>query len=806
MSNFFKPNDPQLSQQWHLINTGQVGDIGNDANVLPAWQSVTGQGVVIGVVDDGVLGTHPDLKNRYRTDLSFDYDNNDADATPNTFPADLEVTQDVLAQISDILKTLKEDPVSTEVLQPLLDRIEEELGFGDLPENLTAVLQSMSEALATSLKPDQAINTLEDFQQQLQELPPPQLLFDSHGTAVAGVAAATGNNGVGVTGVAPEASLAGIKWNGVLPNIEPDDPKFGTLLDQQEARALSHKNQAIAIYNNSWGPNDDGRTLEAPGPKMQASLAKNVREGRGGLGNIYVWSAGNGGEANDNVNYDGYANSRYTIAVGAIGADGIKTSYSELGAAILVTAYSDNNEVGITTTAPGGVGDGPDNPSRYTNNFGGTSSSAPLVSGVVALMLEANPNLTWRDVQHVLAKTAVKNDAEDADWAFNGAGYHVNHKYGFGSVDAAAAVDTAKTWKTVLPEMTATSGDIQMNSFVPDNQALGLTSLVNIEANLQLESVEVVFDAQHSYRGDLEVTLISPDGTQSILAEKHDDTGNDYSQWKFSSVRNWDESSSGDWLLRVADKNGQGIGGLWKAWKLNVYGTQNEASPPLKTLVGNDAKNIIRGNQLDELIQGMSGNDRLYGNAGNDQLYGGQGYDHIRGGQGRDQLWGGNGRDRLFGGNGIDSLHGENGADRLWGGKGNDVLVGGKGVDYLWGGQDNDVLVGGIGRDKLTGGAGSDRFVYESAEDGRDLITDFNAAEDLLDFHKLWRGVASDIAEEVSMSFSDIFNQFVSLSGATSKAVNVGVKLNSELDDTVTPLATLRGVSVNDLSVSNFIF
>lgn len=788
MSRVFKPNDPQLSEQWHLINTGKAGSVGNDANVLPAWQSVTGKGVVIGVVDDGVLGNHSDLKDRYRKDLSFDFDNNDPDPTPQLSPGDYGVTEELISQISDIIKALKEGSASEGVLQPLLDRVAEELEYGGLPETLTAVLGEMSTAVKASLKPDQAITALEGFQKQLQELPTPPQIYASHGTAVAGVAAATGNNGIGVTGVAPGASLAGIKWTGQLLDVKEDGPNYDELVDQREAQALSHQNQEIAIYNNSWGPQDDGRTLEGPGIKTLAAIEESVRKGRGGLGNIYVWAAGNGGEANDNVNYDGYANSRYTIAVGAIGADGVQTSYSEPGAALFVTAYSANNEVGITTTAPGAVGDKPNSASQYTDGFGGTSSSAPLVSGVVALMLEANPNLTWRDVQHILAKTAVKNDANDADWTLNGAGYHVNHKYGFGAVDAAAAVNLAKTWKTVLPETSATSEDIQVNSFVPDNRALGLTSLVTIGQNLNLESVEVVFDALHAYRGDLEVTLTSPDGSQSILAEKHNDDGNDYAKWTFSSVRHWGESSLGDWLLRVADKTGQGIGGLWNSWKLNLYGTENKALPNLKALVGNDEANVLHGSGRDELIQGLSGNDRLHGRGGNDQIQGGVGDDRLLGEDGRDKLWGGDGQDQLLGGDGVDYLYGQ------------------QGVDDLQGGAGNDVLVGGSGQDSLTGGAGSDRFVYESAQDGDDTITDFNAAEDLIDLHKIWRGVASKYALGDKASLSDIYDRFISVSSVSDNAVQVGIKSPPAEGETPTYLATLQGVSTNDLSVSNFIF
>ena len=80
-----------------------------------------------------------------------------------------------------------------------------------------------------------------------------------------------------------------------------------------------------------------------------------------------------------------------------------------------------------------------------TSSFGGTSAAAPLVAGVVALILEANPNLGWRDVQHIFVNTSRITDEHDADWVTNGGGYHHNHKYGFGLVDAAAATSAAVT-------------------------------------------------------------------------------------------------------------------------------------------------------------------------------------------------------------------------------------------------------------------------------------------------------------------------------------------------------------------------
>ncbi|MFM9023918.1 MAG: S8 family serine peptidase, partial [Planctomycetaceae bacterium] len=510
----FVPNDPLFTQQWHLRNTGQQsGTSGQDANVVTAWDAARGAGVVIGIVDDGLQYTHPDLSPAYRADLSYDFNDDDSDAAP---------------------------------------------GAGD-----------------------------------------------DHGTAVAGVAAARGNNGIGVSGTAPSASVAGIRLTA------------GFTSDQEEAAGLTHEPQAIAVYSNSWGPSDDGTTLEAPGPLTLAAFANAVQTGRGGKGSIYVWAAGNGLDTNDNSNYDGYANSRYTIAVTAVDNRGKQSWYAEPGANILVAAPSSGDssgtDVGVVTTDRTGVdgynisaSESPGNLSdrSYTNDFSGTSSATPVVSGVVALMLEANPNLGWRDVQHVLAGSARRNDAADPGWTQNGAGKWVNHKYGFGVVDAAAAVSLAKTWTNVGAEVSAGSGTITVGQTIPDNNAAGITSSFTLGADIRMESVEVVFSAAHTSRGHLQVVLTSPAGTKSVLAERHADTGDNYSGWVFSTVRNWGESSKGAWTLTVSDLT-SGTTGTFGSWALNVYGT-TLVTPPgaisVTVAAGQTASAVNFGSRSADLV------------------------------------------------------------------------------------------------------------------------------------------------------------------------------------------------------------
>jgi len=379
-----------------------------------------------------------------------------------------------------------------------------------------------------------------------------------HGTSCGGVAAGRGNNNLGVSGASPLAGLVGHRLLGA-----------GT--DANEADALTRNYNLIDIYSNSWGPYDDAMRLEGPGPLTEDALEDGVTNGRGGLGNIYVWAGGNGEANNDNSNYDGYANSRYTIAVAASTNYGEQSYYSEQGANILVNSPSNGGSLGITTTdRTGGLGYDPGN---YTSTFGGTSSAAPLVAGIVALVLEANPSLTWRDVQHVLLTSAKKNDPSDSDWTTNGAGYEVNHKYGFGRIDAEAAVNAADTWSPAGTEVVAQATS-NPNLPIPDNNSVGVSDTIQISEDLSIEFVEIYFTAaDHTYWGDLEVTLVSPDGTQSVLSGPHY-SGSDhrYNNWRFGSARHFGESSQGTWILTVKDLFVMDTG-TFQSWTLAIYGT-----------------------------------------------------------------------------------------------------------------------------------------------------------------------------------------------------------------------------------------
>jgi subtilisin-like proprotein convertase family protein len=482
------PNDPLFGQQWHLRNTGQMGGVaGIDLHITNVWDSLRGAGVTIGIVDDGLQYTHPDLGANYDPSASYDFNGHDSDPYP--------------------------DP-----------------GNGDY-----------------------------------------------HGTAVAGIVGARGNNGRGVAGVAFESRLSGLRLL-ALPATDGD-----------EADAMHYGNDSIQIKNNSWGASDcgsAGAVLEGPGPLMAASLEEGTARGRNGLGEIYVWASGNGGGCGEDVNYDGYANAIQVIAVAAVTSEGTAASYAETGACLVVAAPSgDTGLPGITTTdltgndgynysgAPNETGD-----LDYTQTFDGTSAATPMVSGVAALMLQANPRLGWRDVQEILLRSAARLQPSIPGWQTNSAGIAHHYLYGAGLVDAQAAVGMASQWANLEPMNILSHSATNLNLPVPDNDPAGVVVTLTFNApGFRVEHATVTMTTAHPSWGDLEVTLVSPSGWESRLASPHTgDPSYDYRNWTLSSVRHWGEIGDGSWMVRVADLVPGGAGSL-DSLVVTLYGSTPQA-------------------------------------------------------------------------------------------------------------------------------------------------------------------------------------------------------------------------------------
>ncbi|USN98839.1 MAG: S8 family serine peptidase [Phycisphaeraceae bacterium] len=415
----------------------------------------------------------------------------------------------------------------------------------------------------------------------------------SHATSCAGVFGAVGNNSLGVTGLAY--------------NCEVSSQLYGS--GTQTAAAMVFRNDLNDIKNDSWGPSDNGRFWDDYISSAEVQALQDCAElGRGGLGTITCWAAGNGG-TNDRCDYDPYVSNRYVMGIGAIGDLDHESSFNETGSSMLVVAHTSGNVRGITTTTSG---------SSYTSSFGGTSSASPLGCGAVALALEANPLLTWRDVQALLIESARMCDPTDADWTTNAAGYEINQKFGFGAIEAADLVTAAVSWTNLAPEVSAATGTIAVNAALPDNNPTGVTRTADIPDDIRVESVIVHMNITTPNCGDLRVVLTSPAGTESVFMTPHSDSSDDVTDFDFKSLRSWGENAAGTWTLTVSDELA-GNAAAWTDFAITVYGTAISAScnaadvaPPFGVLDLADVQAFIGAFIAHDPIADIAGPDGVW--------------------------------------------------------------------------------------------------------------------------------------------------------------------------------------------------
>ena len=171
------------------------------------------------------------------------------------------------------------------------------------------------------------------------------------------------------------------------------------ITDLKEAKSLSVRRDYVDIFQISWGPDDDGKTFDGPG-KFSKFVLKDVAEmGQNGLGSIFVLASGTGGSKDDDCNADGYASSIYTMAISSVDITNKRPGFNERCSSILATAYSGERRTGTGLAAAGISADS-------CSLHDGTAARASIATGIVALMLEVNPSLSWRDVQHITVLSA----------------------------------------------------------------------------------------------------------------------------------------------------------------------------------------------------------------------------------------------------------------------------------------------------------------------------------------------------------------------------------------------------------------
>ena len=393
--------------------------------------------------------------------------------------------------------------------------------------------------------------------------------FLSHTVAVAGVAAARGYNGIGVRGVAPRAKMF------ILSNWEQDD-------DDHFAAMTIHR-EITAVSNNSY---DWGFFRHLSSMWYQA-LETGINEGFHGKGTVYVFSAGNQGNEGYNANYSPYTNYHAVIAVCGVDYQGKHHNESESGANLWVCAPY-GGKYGIVTTDRPNTDSRPISNNRYTISTSGTSFSAPMVSGIVALMRQANSNLSWRDVKVILANSARNTDPDDKGWGQSGMKYglfgeryYFNHKYGFGLVDAKTAIDLAEEWVNLPPREKDAVVKEEVN--ITDTT---IHSSVRVQSDIHfIEHVDATIDFSINRVHDLSIELISPSGTTSTLAPPGIRVSNSLTnvKWRFGSSRHLGEPASGEWRLiaqNVREKEkGENVAEddlkiALRSWELRIRGYQ----------------------------------------------------------------------------------------------------------------------------------------------------------------------------------------------------------------------------------------
>ena len=592
----------------------------------------------------------------------------------------------------------------------------------------------------------------------------------NHATMVAGVMVAA-KNATGGVGVAYDATLAGY----YLANNGSDLSGLGHMVSYDIANNSWDFQQEFALSNVTNGSINAASTLLS-----NAQYAAD--NGRGGLGTVIVEAGGNARAAGGNAEGSLTNNNRFSIEVGAINAQGDLSTlrigsapFSNPGASLLVSAPGSN----IESTSQIVVTDQGSTFGSSYSDMQGTSFATPIVSGIVALMLQANPNLGYRDVQEILALSARTVNDPSTQWSTNGAtdwnggGMHVSNDYGFGEVDARAAVRLAETWMTQSSganEMmySASSGSVNKSTTAGGT----ITSTLAMNSGLNVEHVEIDLNANVGRLGDLIVTLVAPDGTKSILLSREGVTPSDVTsgstsdvgstqsgnfQYTFMSTHDWGEVSAGNWTLQVTDA-ATGLPVTLNNWSLRLYGSTTSAdntyyyTDEYKTAALSNANRAV----LDDAVNGVAGGRNTINSAA------------VSGGTSINLLTG----VASIGGTAL-SIHNPGTIQNIVTGDGNDTLTANN-ADAL--------LDGGRGQNTLVGGTGKDLFVIHQRSGGTDTIVNFNAA----------RGELIDLVGFKGMKFGDLV--------LTQQGANVKVDLGNGQS------IILTNQTVSAISAAQFVF
>ncbi|MDJ0692801.1 S8 family serine peptidase [Mastigocoleus sp. MO_188.B34] len=430
-------------------------------------------------------------------------------------------------------------------------------------------------------------------------LPLPNEKETSHGTACAGIVLAE-ENSIGITGVAPGCTLMPIRTTGYL-----DDRSVEEIFEWAIDKGAS-------IISCSWGASAVYFPLSL---RQRAVITRAATQGRNGKGCVILFAAGNANRPIDGTVYEqgwiknilrgntkwlnGFGVHPDVITVSAATSMNKKAAYSNWGRNISVCAPSNNalpgmwfQETGFVYTQPsirqpvygrgmlttdqlGAAGYGKGN---FTSNFGGTSSATPVVAGVAALILSVNPNLTAKQVKHILQETTDKivDSEPDPQLGLRLGSYDENgHSqwFGYGKVNAAKAVQVARASTIASPLATKqVGGSNRTRLVIPDNDSRGVKSRISITDSSPIKDIQVTVDVNHEFLGDLEIYLFAPNnqkvllqnrtlGRQTYLNKTYTTRSNPALK-QFLSI-----SAKGNWQILIIDLALQDIGSL-NSWEL----------------------------------------------------------------------------------------------------------------------------------------------------------------------------------------------------------------------------------------------
>ncbi|WP_062228616.1 S8 family serine peptidase [Aureimonas frigidaquae] len=507
-----------------------------------------------------------------------------------------------------------------------------------------------------------------------------------HGTAVAGLIAGKGGL-LDPVGVAFQASITSV-------NFLDDESALSERYYKEAFRQMTN----FDVVNKSWGSPEGSRYFK--NAEMAAIYANASAEGRDGLGTTIVQAGGN---ENMDAGADAYSNFRHTITVGSTLRSGYRSDFSNYGSSLLVVAPGSGKEGTVwTTDISGEEGRG-----QYSviRDFHGTSASTPMVTGVVTLMLNANPGLGWRDVQEILSLTSRHtgsaigasapigaevgawqiNDA--SDW--NGGGRHFSVDYGYGLVDAYGATRMAEAWKYTSSQAWTSTNETSIEvDLLTGGGTLGRYS-VSIDQAMLIEHVEIDVSFTHPLPATVRISLVSPDGqifqVQDFTSLSGTSRSSIEAKLRMESLRG--VSTLGTWEVVFDDPANEGWGGMVSHLNLKAYGHADGANDvyhytdEFATMAAIDkARTVLRDTDggvdwIDasavhgaSLIDLAAGTGTIAGTA-----VAVAGIENAVGGDGADTLLGSAGANYLVGMRGNDILDGRGGADTLSGGRGDDL-------------------------------------------------------------------------------------------------------------------------------------